>query len=155
MSNTRYQRLREQKRCTRCREQDERTLQGFSVCESCKRKFEAYRKEYLSRPGIAEQQRISSKNTVNRRYHQRQRNHQCVHCGATLADDYFYTNCPKCRQQKAEYYQKKKTASTADSDAGKTGVNQANASFAKLPRRGNDKKTAGAADSERSRQKSS
>lgn len=106
----RYQRLREQKRCTRCRGQDERTLQGFSVCESCKRKFEAYRREYLARPGNAERQRISNQNTVNRRYHQRQRNHQCVHCGAALAADYFYTNCLKCRQQKAEYYQKKKTA---------------------------------------------
>lgn len=109
----RYQRLREQKRCTRCRNQDERTLQGFSVCESCKRKFEAYRKEYLARPGIAEQRRISSKNAVNRRYHKRQRNHQCVHCGVVLAADYFYTNCPKCRQQKAEHYQKKKTAGAA------------------------------------------
>lgn len=113
MNKTRYQRLREQKRCTRCRNQDERTLQGFSVCESCKQKFESYRREYLSRPGNAERQRISNQNTVNRRYYQWQRNHQCAHCGAALAADYFYTTCPKCRQQQAEWYQKKKTAGMA------------------------------------------
>lgn len=108
--NKRYQRLREQKRCTWCAKQDARTLQGFSVCESCKRKLEAYHKEYLSRPGIAEQNRISHRNNINVRYYQRQRNHQCVRCGADLAADYFYTYCPKCRQKAAEYRRKRKTA---------------------------------------------
>ena len=108
--NKRYYRLREQKRCTRCTKQDARTLQGFSVCESCKRKLEAYHKEYLSRPGIAEQNRISNLNYMNARYYKRQRNHQCIQCGVALANDYFYTACPKCRQKAAEYYRKRKTA---------------------------------------------
>lgn len=108
MNKTRYQRLREQKRCTRCAKQDARTLQGYSVCESCRHKFEVYRKEYLSRPGTAEQLRISNRNYMNVRYYQRQRNHQCTKCGVALANDYFYTACPKCRQKAAEYHQKKR-----------------------------------------------
>lgn len=99
--NKRYYRLREQKRCTRCTKQDARTLQGYSVCESCK--------ENSMRPDKVEASRISHRNYMNARYYQRQRNHQCVHCGADLAADYFYTYCPKCRQKAAEY-RKKKTA---------------------------------------------
>lgn len=100
--NKRYQRLREQKRCTRRTKQDARTLQGFSVCESCK--------ENSTRPDKAEAKRISNRNYMNARYYQRQRNHQCTKCGVALANDYFYIACPKCRQKAAEYYRKRKTA---------------------------------------------
>jgi hypothetical protein len=100
--NRRYQRLREQKRCTWCGEQDERTLQGYTLCQRCKKN--------LTRPDRAETKRISSRNYMNARYYKRQRNHQCTQCGADLANDYFYTACPKCRQKAAEYRRKKKTA---------------------------------------------
>lgn len=105
MNKRYYLRLREQKRCTRCAKQDARTLQGYSICESCKEKS--------LRPDKVEANRISHRNYMNVRYYQRQRDHQCTQCGVDLANDYFYTNCPKCRQQKAEYYQKKKTAEAA------------------------------------------
>ena len=106
--NKRYYRLREQKRCTWCGEQDERTLQGYTLCERCKKN--------LTRPDKAEAHLISNRNYMNARYYQRQRNHQCVHCGADLAADYFYTYCPKCRQKAAEYYRKKKTAQSGNSE---------------------------------------
>ena len=108
-----YKKLKDQKVCVRCRKQDERTLQGFSMCEGCRQAFNKYWREYINRPGKRAFQREAVKIYRTNQYYKRRENHRCVMCGAPLEDNYFYVQCPKCRQYRADYYKKKKTAGAA------------------------------------------
>ena len=108
-----YKQLKDRKVCVRCRKQDERTLQGLSMCEDCRQAFNKYWREYVNRPERRTFQREAAKNSRYKQYYNRRENHQCTVCGTVLEDDYFFTQCPKCRRYKSEYNKKKKTAGAA------------------------------------------
>ena len=110
---TYYNQLKERKVCVRCRKQDERTLQGFAMCEGCRQAFNKYWREYVSRPERRAFQRKAVKNARYKQYYNRREKHQCTACGTPLEDNYFFTQCPKCRQYKKKYDKKKKTAGAA------------------------------------------
>lgn len=108
-----YKQLKERKVCVRCRKQDERTLQGLSMCEDCRRKYNEYWREYVNRPGRRTFHREAGNVTYTRQYYNRLEKHQCTMCGTALDENYYFTQCPKCRQYRADYYKKKKTAGAA------------------------------------------
>ena len=112
-TQNRYDRLKAERRCVRCGEQDELTLQGRSVCDVCRKKLLAYSKKHYQKQGKTEEYRAMYRKVRRERYHKWARNHQCVHCGAKLPEEYYYVSCPKCRQYQAEYQKRKKTAGAA------------------------------------------
>lgn len=106
----RYHKLKSEHRCTNCGHADERTLQGFSCCEKCRKVREKYRKKYYSEH--KEDLRFQSREWQYARYYKLLREHKCVRCGNPLSENYFYTQCENCKKREKErrMHKKEKTA---------------------------------------------
>lgn len=108
----RYQRMRKNKSCVQCGNKDERTLSGKAICCECNEKSKVYRRTDAGRVAAQRSQRT--------KYAKRLENHQCVHCGKKLPDDYYYIQCSDCKEYQHRKYlecKKKKTAEDGNPQA--------------------------------------
>lgn len=81
--------------CKNCGRVDDRTANGKYLCATCEKRHAKARQKY---------------------YRKRVDNHRCTHCGAVLADDYYYITCASCREKAHNAYIKKKTAQSGNSE---------------------------------------
>lgn len=79
----RYHRLKEEKRCTNCGKQDERTLSGKTMCQSCERNEKTYREKYADKRAFL--------------YNERKRQGLCTRCGKKN-DRKNKISCTECAQ---------------------------------------------------------
>ena len=113
--NGRYLELKADHKCVRCREQDDRTLAGFTLCEECRAINRAAMEKYRKRP----EYKYAHQDRNNARYRRLQREHKCTQCGKPLAEGEYYSCCAPCRKRQSERQkekrQKKKTAESWNS----------------------------------------
>lgn len=108
--NGRYLELKANHKCVRCREQDDRTLAGFTLCEECRVINRAAMEKYRNRP----EYKYAHRDANHARYRRLQREHKCTQCGKPLAEGEYNCRCALCRkklsERQKEKRQKKKTA---------------------------------------------
>lgn len=101
-----YLALKANHKCVRCEASDERTKNGFTMCEACRNEVNEYqnrfRAEHLNR------YKAQVREASHKRYHKLQRQHRCTQCSKQLEADYYYTTCTVCREYQRQYKKKRK-----------------------------------------------